>query len=180
MSGPYHAPPPTDTGNLRAREACHPRGPGLSSRETETPMNARAILERLIAFETVSDRPNVELVHWVRDLLATAGVAATLIPDAAGGKANLYATAGPQDRPGVMLSGHTDVVPVDRPGLDPPALSPDRKRRPALRPRRRRHEGLRRLRARRRARDRAAAACAPRSTSRSATTRRSAASACAR
>lgn len=75
-------------------------------------MKTRDILDRLIAFETVSSQPNIDLMNWVRDLLAGAGIASTLIPDASGGKANLYATIGPADRPGVMLSGHTDVVPV--------------------------------------------------------------------
>lgn len=76
-------------------------------------MQTRDILERLIAFDTVSHRPNAALIDFVRDLLAEAGIAAVLVPDASGGKANLYATVGPQDRGGVMLSGHTDVVPVD-------------------------------------------------------------------
>ena len=76
-------------------------------------MQTRDILERLIAFDTVSSRPNIELMRWVRDLLATAGVAARLIPDREEKKANLYVTIGPDDRSGVMLSGHTDVVPVD-------------------------------------------------------------------
>ena len=76
-------------------------------------MDARAILERLIAFDTVSHRPNRDLMDWVAGLLAEAGVEAVLIPDAGGGKANLYATVGPADRGGVMLSGHTDVVPVE-------------------------------------------------------------------
>lgn len=76
-------------------------------------MQARAILDRLIAFDTVSARPNRALMDYVAALLADAGVSATLIPDATGGKANLYATIGPQDRSGVMLSGHTDVVPVE-------------------------------------------------------------------
>ena len=76
-------------------------------------MQSRDILERLVAFDTVSSRPNIALMDWVRDLLANVGVEALLIPDPSGGKANLYATIGPQDRPGVMLSGHTDVVPVE-------------------------------------------------------------------
>lgn len=76
-------------------------------------MDARAILERLIAFDTVSHRPNRALMDWVAGLLAEAGVAAVLIPDAGGGKANLYATVGPEGQGGVMLSGHTDVVPVE-------------------------------------------------------------------
>lgn len=76
-------------------------------------MDARAILERLIAFDTVSDRPNRALMDWVAGLLAQAGVEAVLVPDAGGGKANLYATVGPDAVGGVMLSGHTDVVPVE-------------------------------------------------------------------
>jgi len=76
-------------------------------------MQTRDILDRLIAFETVSALPNSGLMHWVRDLLAGAGVEAVLIPDADGTKANLFATIGPKDRAGVLLSGHTDVVPVE-------------------------------------------------------------------
>ncbi|NQW13356.1 MAG: acetylornithine deacetylase [Rhodobacter sp.] len=76
-------------------------------------MNTLEILERLIAFPTVSRDPNRALIDWVVALLAEHGIASTLIPDASGHKANLYATIGPVDRPGVMLSGHTDVVPVD-------------------------------------------------------------------
>ncbi len=76
-------------------------------------MQSRDILEKLVAFDTVSSRPNMALMGWVRDLLAGAGVEAVLIPDAAGAKANLFATIGPQGLPGVMLSGHTDVVPVE-------------------------------------------------------------------
>ena len=73
----------------------------------------RAILERLLSFDTVSSKPNIALMGYVQDLLAEAGIDSTLIPDPSGGKANLYATIGPQDRAGVMLSGHTDVVPVE-------------------------------------------------------------------
>ncbi len=76
-------------------------------------MQTREILDRLIAFETVSALPNIALMEWVRDLLAGVGVKAVLIPDPSGQKANLYATIGLADRPGVMLSGHTDVVPVE-------------------------------------------------------------------
>jgi acetylornithine deacetylase len=72
----------------------------------------RDILERLVAFDTVSHRPNIDLMDYVRGLLEGAGIAVTLVPDAGGGKANLFASAGPSGG-GVMLSGHTDVVPVD-------------------------------------------------------------------
>ncbi|MFQ5439084.1 MAG: M20/M25/M40 family metallo-hydrolase [Paracoccaceae bacterium] len=73
----------------------------------------RDILARLIAFPTVSAEPNRALIDWVAELLAAHGIESRIIPDASGKKANLYATIGPADRPGVMLAGHTDVVPVD-------------------------------------------------------------------
>jgi acetylornithine deacetylase len=74
-------------------------------------MQMRDILSRLISFDTVSANPNMDLMVFVRDLLAGAGIEAVLIPDASGAKGNLYATVGPTGA-GVMLSGHTDVVPV--------------------------------------------------------------------
>lgn len=73
----------------------------------------REILGRLLAFDTVSHRPNVALMAYVRDVLEEAGLVVTLVPDAGGGKANLFASTGPSGMSGVMLSGHTDVVPVD-------------------------------------------------------------------
>jgi acetylornithine deacetylase len=63
--------------------------------------------------DTVSARPNMQLMHWIKARLEGAGIAVTLIPDAEGQKANLYATVGPEGQGGVMLSGHTDVVPVE-------------------------------------------------------------------
>lgn len=73
----------------------------------------RAIFERLMSFDTVSAHPNMDLMLWVKSVLEQAGIAVTLIPDASGHKANLFATTGPEGVPGVMLSGHTDVVPVE-------------------------------------------------------------------
>ena len=73
----------------------------------------RAMFERLIAFDTTSRNSNLELIHDVRDTLAKHGVGCHLTHDAEHRKANLYATLGPTDRPGIALSGHTDVVPVD-------------------------------------------------------------------
>jgi acetylornithine deacetylase len=72
-----------------------------------------AILERLIGFPTVSRDSNLDLIGYVRGALADAGVESRLIANPDGSKANLFATIGPADRPGVVLSGHTDVVPVD-------------------------------------------------------------------
>ncbi|HUF56833.1 MAG TPA: acetylornithine deacetylase [Thermohalobaculum sp.] len=76
-------------------------------------MRSIDILERLIAFPTVSRDSNRALIDFARGLLAERGIDCRLVPDESGAKANLYATVGPQDRPGVMLSGHTDVVPVE-------------------------------------------------------------------
>jgi acetylornithine deacetylase len=76
-------------------------------------MNSEQILERLISFPTVSRDSNLALIEYVRDFLASCGVRAKLYGDESGRKANLYAVIGPRDRGGVLLSGHTDVVPVD-------------------------------------------------------------------
>jgi acetylornithine deacetylase len=73
---------------------------------------AVAILERLVAFDTVSAKSNLDLVGWVADYLDGYGVECALTRNADGAKANLFATIGPGDRGGIILSGHTDVVPV--------------------------------------------------------------------
>ncbi len=73
----------------------------------------RAILDRLLAFDTVSSKPNIALMEYVKSLLEGAGLAVTLVPDPSGGKANLFASTGPAGVGGIMLSGHTDVVPVE-------------------------------------------------------------------
>jgi acetylornithine deacetylase len=85
-------------------------------------MNTRDILAKLIAFPTVSRDPNIALIEWVTSLLGEHGITATIIPNEAGTKANLYATVGPKDRAGVMLSGHTDVVPVEGQDWSKPAF----------------------------------------------------------
>ena len=71
------------------------------------------MVEKLVAFDTTSRNSNLELVEFVRAYLAKHGVECRLVHDASGKKANLYATLGPADQPGIALSGHTDVVPVD-------------------------------------------------------------------
>jgi acetylornithine deacetylase len=71
------------------------------------------ILRDLVAFDTVSRNSNLALIDYVRGLLARLGVEAEVIGDATGAKANLFATVGgPAGVPGIVLSGHTDVVPV--------------------------------------------------------------------
>ncbi|ASK89374.1 acetylornithine deacetylase [Sphingorhabdus sp. SMR4y] len=75
--------------------------------------SAREILARLIAFDTTSRNSNLELIAWIEDFLAGHGVPSTRVVNADGSKANLYASVGPNVEGGVILSGHSDVVPVD-------------------------------------------------------------------
>ncbi len=74
---------------------------------------SRALLARLIGFATVSRDSNLALIGFIRDYLAELGVECELFHNPEGTKANLFATVGPRDVGGVVLSGHTDVVPVD-------------------------------------------------------------------
>ena len=74
---------------------------------------ALSILERLVAFDTTSRNSNLALIEWVEAFLAERGVASVRAPSPDGTKANLYAIIGPPIAGGVVLSGHTDVVPVD-------------------------------------------------------------------
>lgn len=69
-------------------------------------------LRRLVAFDTVSAHPNAALIDWAAERLEACGVRALVQHGDEPGKANLFATIGPGDRPGLMLSGHSDVVPV--------------------------------------------------------------------
>jgi acetylornithine deacetylase len=71
------------------------------------------MIRRLVAFDTTSRNSNLELIDFVRNYLDGFGVESRLVRDETGAKANLYATLGPDDKGGIALSGHTDVVPVD-------------------------------------------------------------------
>ncbi|MHA1567733.1 MAG: acetylornithine deacetylase [Alphaproteobacteria bacterium] len=73
----------------------------------------RQMIDRLISFDTTSRNSNLNLIHWVRDYLAGHGVTAALMHDDSGKKASLFATLGPSGDGGIVLSGHSDVVPVD-------------------------------------------------------------------
>ncbi len=73
----------------------------------------RAILGDLIAFPTVSSASNLDLIAYTSDLLGDAGASVSVNRDATGAKANLFATLGPVGDGGIVLSGHTDVVPVE-------------------------------------------------------------------
>ena len=70
------------------------------------------LLESLIGFDTVSEKSNLGLVERVEAYLGGEGIAYTRVPNAAGDKAAIFATVGPASDGGIVLSGHTDVVPV--------------------------------------------------------------------
>ena len=74
---------------------------------------SRELLQTLVGFDTTSRESNLMLIEFVRDYLAGFGVASELIYNDERSKANLFATIGPAQVPGIVLSGHTDVVPVD-------------------------------------------------------------------
>ena len=76
-------------------------------------MTPAEILRTLVSFDTTSRNSNLELVGWVEGYLAGHGVSSERVYDATGTKANLWATIGPDAGNGYILSGHTDVVPVD-------------------------------------------------------------------
>ncbi len=71
------------------------------------------ILARLVAFDTTSRNSNLALIDWVEGFLSERGIAAKRVANANASKANLYALIGPSEAGGAVLSGHTDVVPVD-------------------------------------------------------------------
>lgn len=77
------------------------------------PLSSREMLARLIAFPSVSTSSNLDIIHFCRNWLQEHGVESHLVMSPEGDKANLYATIGPRVEGGVVLSGHTDVVPVE-------------------------------------------------------------------
>ena len=71
------------------------------------------LIEKLISFDTTSRESNLEIISFIQDYLNDLGVDSQLVHNEEGTKANLYATVGDANASGVMLSGHTDVVPID-------------------------------------------------------------------
>jgi acetylornithine deacetylase len=80
--------------------------------DAEASMRSIEILEKLVAFPTVSRESNMKLIGYVGELLKGRGIKFELIPSGGGRQANLFATIGAPGAAGVVLSGHTDVVPV--------------------------------------------------------------------
>ncbi|SHO55979.1 acetylornithine deacetylase [Vibrio quintilis] len=75
-------------------------------------MDTKELLKRLIAFATVSSESNLELIDFVQSLLATKGIQSELVFNDDHTKAAMFASIGPAGQPGLLLSGHSDVVPV--------------------------------------------------------------------
>jgi acetylornithine deacetylase len=75
-------------------------------------LGALDMIRALVGFDTVSSKSNLALIDFVRDYLAGCGIESRYIRSEDGTKANLWATVGPDEPGGVVLSGHTDVVPV--------------------------------------------------------------------
>ena len=73
----------------------------------------REMIERLIAFDTTSRDSNLHLIEFVEDYVRAHGLEPKRIPNAEGTKSNLLISLGPNEPGGIILSGHTDVVPVD-------------------------------------------------------------------
>ena len=83
-----------------------------------TEIKSIELLKTLVSFDTISHNSNLELIEFVENYLKKFGVKSNLIYDSTGKKANLYATIGPKEEKGIILSGHTDVVPVNSKGWD--------------------------------------------------------------
>ncbi len=91
----------------------------MSRTSPQTLERATEILARLVAFPSVSSTSNLPLIEWAAEELRKSGVAVEILPSPdQQGKANLIATIGPQKEGGVVLSGHTDVVPVSEQAWD--------------------------------------------------------------
>jgi len=78
----------------------------------DTLTNALTILEKLVSFDSISGKPTHNIIGYIQSYLDEHGVSTTLSYDDDGERANIFATIGPKIDGGVILNGHTDVVPV--------------------------------------------------------------------
>lgn len=75
-------------------------------------MTTEGILSKLVAFPVLGGESNLSIIHWIKDYIEGFGIACTLVPNEEGTKASLHCRIGPSIDGGIILSGHTDVVPV--------------------------------------------------------------------
>jgi acetylornithine deacetylase len=85
------------------------------------------ILDALIGFPSVSSGSNLDIVAWIENYLARHNVSSRRVPDKTGTKASILATIGPGERAGVVLSAHTDVVPVEGQSWSSPPFTATRR-----------------------------------------------------
>lgn len=85
--------------------------------------SSKDMIEKIVSFDTTSRNSNLELLNFIEDYLSSFGVASQRVPNHDHTKANLYAVVGPDVEGGVVLSGHTDVVPVDGQDWSSPPFS---------------------------------------------------------
>lgn len=90
-------------------------------------MTPEEILKALVQFPSVVGQPNAAIAGWIAQYLGDLGIEAQLLPGPEGDRTNLFATIGPRDVPGLVLSGHMDVVPAQEPqwSADPFRLRAD-------------------------------------------------------
>ena len=79
-----------------------------------TEKNAIDILKSLVGFDTTSYKSNLDLISFIESYLSTHNIKSTLVHDSTRKKANLFATIGSVNEGGIILSGHTDVVPITK------------------------------------------------------------------
>lgn len=76
-------------------------------------MTVEHILAKLVSFPVLGGESNLSIIHWIRDYITSHDVNVNLLPNPEGNKASLHCRIGPDIDGGVILSGHTDVVPVE-------------------------------------------------------------------
>ncbi|MEO9513269.1 MAG: acetylornithine deacetylase [Flavobacteriaceae bacterium] len=76
-------------------------------------MTVENILEKLVSFPVLGGESNLSIIHWIKEYIESHGIKTQLVPNKAGNKASLHCRIGPEVDGGVVLSGHTDVVPVE-------------------------------------------------------------------
>ncbi|WP_420573667.1 acetylornithine deacetylase [Kordia sp.] len=75
-------------------------------------MNVTTILSHLVSFPVLGGESNLNIIHWIKEYIESHGIATTLVPNEENTKASLHCRIGPAVDGGIILSGHTDVVPV--------------------------------------------------------------------
>ncbi len=75
-------------------------------------MTTEAILSKLVSFPVLGGENNLSIIHWIKNYIESFNIACTLVPNKEGNKASLHCRIGHAKSGGIILSGHTDVVPV--------------------------------------------------------------------